>query len=81
MLSLHILSVDGKCKIFGHDAVRINDLDTCCLEILTEVAKRVVVVKFSTVNKPPGPRKDRRNRVGGRFVALLPLAVVTGNGT
>ena len=78
MFPLHLLPVDRKRKIFGHDSILIDDLHTRRFQVKAELAKGLVFVQFGAVEKAACPGKDGRNWVSGRFSPLLIFSVVPG---
>ena len=81
MLALHILSMDSESEILGHDTILVDDFDAGCLEVIAEITEGFVLVELGSVKKTPCPCEDGRDGVSGRFVALLPFTVVSGDGT
>lgn len=76
---LHVTPIDRQSQIFRHDPVNVNHLDTRCLEILSKLLQRNVVVKFRPMDEPSRPRKDGRNGIRRGFIALLVFTPVSGN--
>jgi hypothetical protein len=80
MFPLHLLPVDRKRKILGHDSILIDDLHTRRFQVKAELAKRLVFVQFGAVEKAARPGKDGRDWVGGCFFPILIFSVVPGYG-
>lgn len=81
MLSLHILSVDSKRKILGHNTILVNDFDASFFEICAETAESIVLIEFGSVEETSCPGKDGCDGIGGCFVTLLPFTVVSCDGS
>lgn len=67
-------------EVLGHDPVVLHGLQRGHLERVREAHHVGRGVELATLGEPTGPRKDRRDGVGGRLFALLVLAEVPGNG-
>ena len=81
VLSLHVLAVNGQCKVLGHDSILVDDLHASLLERRAEILQGGVVVELGSVDETTGPREDGSHRVCRSFFALLPLTVVPGDST
>ena len=79
MLPLHLTPVYGQRQVFRHHAVNVDHLDARRFQIDAKVAQRVVSVQLCPVQQPPRPRKDGRDRVRARLVALLVFTIVSGH--
>jgi hypothetical protein len=74
-----VLLAACKRKILGHDAINIDGVNAGLLELLGEDNELGGVVELTTLSKALCPSVDRGDGVGGGFVTLLVLAVVTGD--
>lgn len=77
----HLGAVLSQSQILGHDAVRVDGLDTCLLQCLGESSDFWRVVELCTVSQTSSPGEDGCHWVGGSFVALLEFSVVSGDGS
>jgi len=73
-------SLNEDSKILGHATV-FNGFDDGSFELVTEINKLLVVVELSSMEQSSGPSKDGSNGVGGGFLALLMLSVMSGDST
>uniref|UniRef100_A0A182IRC3 Uncharacterized protein n=1 Tax=Anopheles atroparvus TaxID=41427 RepID=A0A182IRC3_ANOAO len=73
---LHLLSRGTRTQVAGLDRV-----DAHLFEGFGEPLQLGVVVQLGPVQQSARPGEDRRDRVGGRFLALLVLTVVPRDGT
>jgi hypothetical protein len=67
-------------KILSHDAVLVDGVNTRLLELLGKHDELGGVVELAALDKALCPGVDGGDGVGGRFAALLVLAVVAGDG-
>ena len=70
---------DQQRQVLGHLST-LDGLDAHLLERLGELRDLRRAVDLAAVGDAPGPGEDRRDRVGRRLLALLPLPVVPGDG-
>jgi hypothetical protein len=73
-------SLDADRQIFGHEA-RLDGVDANLLQGLRESLQLGVVVEGGAVQQTASPCEDRSDGVGGGFLALLVLTVVTSDGS
>jgi hypothetical protein len=71
MFAFHVFAVDAQSKIFGHFAL-FNSSDARSFKSMSELLKTVIAIEFATMSKATSPSKNGSNRVGARFLALLP---------
>jgi len=77
---LNFISVDADSEVLGHVA-RLDGVNNGGLKSVRELAQELVVVQLCSVAETSSPGEDRSDGVGGSGLALLPLSVVTGDGT
>src|SRR5690554_7946442 len=70
-----VVRADEEREVLGHLAA-LDRRDDDVLERLGELDDLRGVVELAAVHEATGPREDRGDRVGGRRLALLVLAVV-----
>ncbi len=80
MVPLHLLPMYRQRKILSHHPVHVDNLHTRRLEVLAELAERVVPVELGAEEQTARPGEDGGDGVGRGFVALLVFAVVSGDG-
>jgi len=81
VLLFDIPSVEGSNgEILGHVSL-LNSLNSHVFEEVSELGEEFVVVKLSSVSETSGPCEDRGDGVGGGSLSLLPLSVMSGDGT
>lgn len=73
-------AVGSDGEILGHVTL-FDSFDGDIFEEVSELGEEFVVVKLSSVSKTSGPSEDGGNGVGGCSFTLLPLSVMSGDGT
>jgi len=73
---LHILSVDSKGQILGHNTILVDDFNAGSLQVQSKLAERLVIVELGAVEQAAGPGEDRGDGVGAGLVTLLIFTIM-----